>query len=282
MIHMKLKIKDVEFSYNSTPVLDGVCLDLDKPHFTCIIGPNGVGKSTLIHCINRILKPQGGIVLVDDVDVQEIKLKEIARRVGYVPQAAKDMFPLTVVDTVLLGRHPHSGWNTGAADLEVVTELLEQLEIDHLSLRSFDELSAGQRQKVLIARGLAQEPELLLLDEPTSNLDIRHQLEVMELLRDLVRSHNIIILMVSHDLNITARYADRIIMMKGGKVYAIGTPEEVLTEDNIKTIYGVEAMVVNTNDKPYVVPLTAVKESEVGELPSKDAGQKYNDLNIET
>lgn len=262
---MRLKLKDVEFSYSSVKVLDDVCLDLDEPKFVCVLGPNGVGKSTLVHCINRILKPQKGVVLLDQANVQEMGLKEVARKVGYVPQASTDMFPLTVVDTVLMGRHPHSGWNTSERDLDIVTGILGVLGIDDLALRSFDELSAGQKQKVLIARGLAQEPQLLLLDEPTSNLDIRHQLEVMELLGDLVRSRDLMVVMVSHDLNITARYAHLVIMMKGGRIFAVGTPEQVFTEENIRSVYGVEAQVVTTGAKPYVVPLAACKAPMAGE-----------------
>ncbi len=259
-----MKINDVVFSYSSLKVLDSVCLDLNESKFVCILGPNGVGKSTLVHCINRILKPQEGVVLLDQTNVQDMGLKEVARKVGYVPQASTDMFPLTVVDTVLMGRHPHSGWSTNEADLDIVTGILSMLEIEDLAMRSFDELSAGQKQKVLIARGLAQEPQLLLLDEPTSNLDIRHQLEVMELLGELVRSRKLLVVMVSHDLNITARYADLVIMMKGGKIFDAGTPEQVFTENNIRSVYGVEAQVVTAGTKPYVVPLAALKIKKEG------------------
>ena len=250
---MKLRIDDVDFSYSSVPVLKDILLELSGPKFVSILGPNGVGKSTLIHCINKILSPTSGNVFIDERNVKDIKIKEMAREVGYVPYSSNDVFPMTVVDTVLMGRHPYSGWGTFDNDLDIVYDTLQMLKISHLAMRPFNELSAGQHQKVILARGLVQEPKILLLDEPTSNLDIKHQLDVTILLKELSVKKNILIIMISHDINIAAKYADEIIMMHEGKIFAVGTPEEVITESNLKTVYGVNSKVIDDDGRPHVI-----------------------------
>ena len=269
---MKIEIKGVEFGYSSSPVLKNIDLKINGPQLVSIIGPNGVGKSTLIHCINKILSPTKGTVLVDDKDVSGTSLKELALKVGYVPYSANDAFPLSVVDTVLMGRHPHSNWKSLDSDLDVVYETLRLINIEHLSMRSFDELSAGQHQKVAIARGLAQEPELLILDEPTSNLDIRHQIKVTELLYNLAHEGKMTVLMISHDLNVAARYADKIIVMSTpGVIYDVGHPNDVITEEMIRYVYGMNCEVVYSHDRPHIILDTAISDEEMIEL-HKDEG----------
>ncbi len=259
---MQIKINDLTFSYSSVPVLKNITFDLTGPKFVSIMGPNGVGKSTLIHCINKILTPTEGTVLLDEQNVTEISIKEMAKIVGYVPYSANDTFPLTVVDTVLMGRHPYSKWNSLDQDLDIVYDTLARLGISKLAMRSFNELSAGQHQKVMLARGLVQEPKILLLDEPTSNLDVRHQLDVTKMLRDLSREKDILVIMISHDINIAAKYSDEVIMMKGGTIYAAGTPQEVITEDNLREVYGVESKVIEDMGMPHVILRDAVPMSE--------------------
>jgi len=257
---MKLKVKDVEFSYASVPVLKDICIELAASKILGVVGPNGAGKSTLIRCLNRILKPQRGIILLDERDIKEMRRMELAKKMGYITQSTSQVFPATVFDTVLMGRRPHLSWRSTEKDEEKVLDMLQVLNIENLAMRDINELSGGQQQKVFIARALVQEPDVLLLDEPTSNLDIRHQLEVMEIIKNIVREKGISAIMAIHDLNLALRYADRIIMMNSGTVFAAGDPVSVLTPDNIRQVYGVEAEVNNNNGRPYILPIRPVRE----------------------
>ena len=253
---MKIQIDDVSFSYkgcDDTPVLKEISALIRGSQVVSMLGPNGVGKSTLIHCINKILEPTGGKVFLDDVENTEYSLMDMAKRISYVPYSSSDTFPLTVVDTVLLGRHPHAGWKTTDEDLRKVYEVLERLEISDLAMRFYNELSAGQHQKVMLARGLVQEPDVILLDEPTSNLDIRHQLGISRMLRELSRTDGILVIMISHDLNIAARYSDNIILMHEGRIFAAGSPKDVLTAENLRTVSGVESKIIDDEGRPYIV-----------------------------
>ncbi len=248
----------MEFGYASTPILQGVHLELAKSEVLSIVGPNGAGKSTLIRCINRILNPQKGRIVLDGSDITNLTRMELARQLGYIPQSDHQSFPATVFDVVLMGRRPHISWRSCQNDKEKVLDVLEMLNIEHLAMRDINEISGGQQQKVLIARALAQEPDVLLLDEPTSNLDIRHQLEVMDVIRTLVTEKNISAIMAIHDLNLGSRYSDRMVMLNRGVIAAAGNPYSVLTQENIKQVYGVEAVVKDEDGFPYVVPKSPV------------------------
>ncbi|MBP3386725.1 MAG: ABC transporter ATP-binding protein [Candidatus Methanomethylophilaceae archaeon] len=264
---------DIDFAYSGEKLtLKNVTLDIRNPQLISIIGPNGVGKSTLIHCMNKILSPTRGTVFVDDIDVSQIKVKELAKKIGYVPYSANDTFPLTVIDTILMGRNPHSTWKTDLKDdMKIVKEVLEMMDIVPLAMRPFNELSAGQHQRVMLARGLAQEPEILLLDEPTANLDIKHQIDVIRLLKKLSIKKNIVVIMISHDLNLAAKYSDNIIMMADGGVFAVGTPKDVITEDNIRSVYGVEAELVEHDGRPHMI----IIDSDFTEEDSKTLEGSY-------
>jgi iron complex transport system ATP-binding protein len=250
----EIRLENIEFGYDpKIPVIKGISYTLDKPEFICIMGPNGVGKSTLIHCLNKILKPTSGVVYLNGRDVQEMKLKDLASNMGYVPASSQDSFPLTVVDTVMVGLQNDFKFGTSSSDLQKVYDVLKLMKVEHLAMKNFNELSAGQHQKVMLARGLVRTPPVVLLDEPTSNLDIKHQIQVTKTLSELPRTKGMMVIMISHDINITAKYADRIILISDGKLYADGTPTEVLTKENIREVYDVDADVIDVGGRPHII-----------------------------
>ena len=251
---MKLRIKGVYFSYDGINALKDVAIEVGDGEVVSLVGPNGSGKTTLLKCINKILKPKRGTISVMETNVSEIGLKEMARLLGYVPQSANYLFPSTVFDAVLLGRRPYVDWSVSPRDKEVVSRMLVATGLESMVLRYFNELSGGERQKVLIARALAQEPEILLLDEPTSNLDLRHQLEILDLITAMVREKGISAIMAVHDLNLASRFSDKIIFLTDGRIYAAGEPGMVVTPENIKAVYGVEAVINNDFGRPHIIP----------------------------
>ncbi|RLC73697.1 MAG: ABC transporter ATP-binding protein [Chloroflexi bacterium] len=256
---MRLKVREVTFSYGSFPALRGVCFEVGEGEVVSLVGPNGSGKTTLLKCINKILTPKKGAIFLNGGDIRGFDLRRLARFIGYVPQSTSHPFPLTVFDVILLGRKPYINWRVEERDKDIVAEVILSFGLEELASREFNELSGGEKQKVLLARALAQAPEVLLLDEPTSNLDLKHQLEVMELIRSLARERGIVVIMAIHDLNLASRFSDRLIFLREGKVFAAGSPEEVLTPENIKEVYGVRALVMNHTElkKPYLVPLAS-------------------------
>ena len=254
---VKITINDLSFSYGGEKVLDDLNIIVGNSEIVALVGPNGSGKTTLLKCIDGILRPRGSIFL-GEVNALKMSRQDIARYLGYVPQSDTSSHSTTVFDTVLMGRRPRMGWRVSGEDLERVAEVLELLKIGDFAMKDFDELSGGQKQKVLIARALCQEPEVLLLDEPTSNLDLKHQLDVMEMIRDLVRTTEVSVVMAIHDLNLASRYADNLVMLKGGRIYAAGDPATLLTPENIKSVYSIEAAVIDDFERPYIVPIRSL------------------------
>lgn len=254
---LDVELRGLDFAYKSRkkvfPVLEDISLHIHGAQLVSILGPNGVGKSTLIHCMNKILEPTDGAVVVNGYDLKDISIKELAKVMGYVPYSSVDNFPLSVTDTVLMGRHPHSKWGTLDKDLRIVHDMLCLIGIEDLADRNFNELSAGQHQKVMLARGLAQEPRIMFLDEPTSNLDVKYQLEITKMLRRLSREKNMLVIMISHDINIAAKYSDNIIMMHDGGIFALGKPLDVITSENIKHVYDVDAKIIMDGGRPHIV-----------------------------
>jgi iron complex transport system ATP-binding protein len=260
---IKLQARDLTFRYDSHPVLEGVSFEIAPSRLVTIVGPNGSGKSTLIKCMDRIISPQKGSILVDRKDLTKMTRMEMARYISYVPQSSVRVFPTNVFDTILMGRRPHIGWLGSGRDEEKVWDVLNLLDIERLAMSNFDELSGGQQQKVLIARALVQEAEVMLLDEPTSNLDIWHQLDVMNVIRDVVKKRGITAVMALHDLNLASTYSDRIIMMNRGRIVAAGEPSAVITQENIASVYRVEAAVKSLSDRPVILPLRQIRDRQV-------------------
>jgi len=251
---VKILVRGVSVSYEGVKALDGVAVEFAEGSVASIVGPNGAGKTTLLRCLCGILKPRIGAVLLDGNDIGGLDVKEVARRIGYVPQMHPIHVPLTVFEVVLLGRRPYVSWRLSGDDLRIAWSSLEQVGAEHLADRFFDELSGGERRKILLARALAQEPEVLLLDEPTSNLDLRHQLEILGLIRSLAAEHGLTVVMAMHDLNMASRFSDYVVMLRNGRVFAAGEPSKVLTPGNIREVYGVEVEILD-NPHLLIVPL---------------------------
>lgn len=249
---MKITIQDIEFSYNGSPVLENVNSRFENGDFVALTGPNGSGKSTLLKCLNGILKVRKGAVLIDEKPVSTYTPNELAREMAYVPQSENKKAVLNVFDIVLLGRKPYINWKPGDHDLKVTAEILKLLHLEHLAMRDFNKLSGGQQQTVYIARALAQEPDILLLDEPTANLDIRHQTEVLDILKGL--SHKgITIIIALHDINMAVRYASKIMMLRGGKVFAVGG-REIITEENLHNLYDIKVKILENDNELFIIP----------------------------
>ena len=231
---MEVKFEKLHFGYNrKREILHGIDLTLPANKFIAILGPNGCGKTTMVKQINQILHAQTGTVRVGDRMVSKLEPSELAKMIAYVPQMTSGVMNGSVMDTVMLGRRPYIRWKPTDEDLEIVAKALIRLNISHLSQRLFNQLSGGQKQTVLIARALAQAPDIYLFDEPVSFLDVRNQLD------------GTTVIMVLHDLNMALRFADHVVMMKEGSVFAQGTPGEVITEENILAVYGTHAQICN-------------------------------------
>ena len=255
---MILDVDGVAFTYRSAPVIQDVTFDLRPKQILAILGPNGVGKTTLLKCMNAILRPKTGSIMVEELDLLTADRMEIARRMGYVPQRS-EAGRLTAFDAILLGRRPHIRWDVTEADLRIVEAAIRMLRLEELALRYIDEMSGGELQKVSIARALVQEPRGLLLDEPTSSLDLRNQIDILEIVRSVVAGHDVAAVMTMHDLNMALRYADRFIFLKGGTICAAGG-SEVVTAETIETVYGVPVTVEQYNGFQVVVPLTPIRD----------------------
>ncbi|MEM1681141.1 MAG: ABC transporter ATP-binding protein [Sulfolobales archaeon] len=240
---IEINIRDVKVYYRSVRALDGVSLDVRNGEILSVIGPNGAGKTTLLRVINGVLKPLMGVVYVDGKSLNEIPRKELARKIGTVPQRIYDLGMLTVYDFVMTGRRPYIDLIPSKTDEEKVHEALKTVNALHLSERTLEELSSGELQRVIIARALAGEPDVLLLDEPTSNLDLKHQVEVLNIIKSL-RSKGLIIIMAIHDLTQAFRISDKVLLLKNGKVFTVGKPDDVLNPEILSKIYGIPILVI--------------------------------------
>lgn len=248
---MILSVNDIAFSYNGKDVLKNVKFEVNKGEVISVLGVNGAGKSTLLKCINKILKPKKGTILVNNFNLKKLNKEEIARKMAYVSQTASANY-ITVFDAVLLGRKPHIKWDVSKKDLDITGKVLKLMNLEEHALRFTRELSGGELQKVIIARALAQEPQILLLDEPTSNLDLKNQLEVMGIIKNISRSQGITSIVVMHDLNLTLRFSDKFILLKDGMIYAKGD-SSIINSKNIREVFNINAYVDKYNGIPIVV-----------------------------
>jgi len=241
---MTLNISDIKFAFDKDDILKGVSASLGDQEILGILGPNGSGKTTLLRCINRILTPYQGSVAIDEKDIIEMSHGDISRNIAYVPQNAKlEMCAPSVYEIVKMGRRPHITWQYGQADEEIIWDCMEEMSVKELASCSFDRLSSGQSQRVLLARALAQEAKVLLLDEPTSNLDVKYQLDVMNTVKNIVHTKGCSACAVIHDLNLAMRFCDNIVLMKDGYVVDSGPAADIITPENIKEVFGVESCV---------------------------------------
>jgi len=252
---MILKVNDIAFGYNSHQVLSEIKFELAGGELLAILGPNGVGKTTLLKCINAILSPQGGTVWVNGKDVFSLNSMEIARRVGYVAQRSESV-RLTAFDAILLGRRPHISWRVSKKDLKIVNSAINRLNLQPLAMRYIDQMSGGELQKVSIARALVQEPRLLLLDEPISSLDLKNQIQILRLIRQVVKEHAIAAVMTMHNLNMALRFADKYLFLKDGAIYAAGRAKDVEAE-TIAAVYGLPVEVSMHKGHPMVIAVDA-------------------------
>ncbi|MFJ3743423.1 cobalamin/Fe(3+)-siderophore ABC transporter ATP-binding protein [Streptomyces albidoflavus] len=254
-----LTAEELTLGYADRTVIDSLDLAVPPGRITVIVGANACGKSTLLRSMSRLLAPRAGRVLLDGRQVHRFPAKELARTMGLLPQSPLAPEGITVSDLVGRGRHPHQGvfsrWSR--EDDAAVASALEATQTEELAERAVDELSGGQRQRVWIAMALAQQTDLLLLDEPTTFLDVSHQVEVLDLLTDLNAGRGTTIVMVLHDLNLAARYADHLIALADGRLHAQGTPSEVLTEETVRAVFGLDSRIIEdpVSGRPLMLPI---------------------------
>ncbi|MCC9204077.1 ABC transporter ATP-binding protein [Arthrobacter sp. zg-Y769] len=296
-----LSAEKLELGYDERKVVDSLSLTLPAGKITIIVGANACGKSTLLRGLARLLKPSGGTVYLNGKDISSVPSRQVARTLGLLPQTPTAPEGITVADLVGRGRYPHQGWfrQWTAADDDAVAAALAATDTVDLAGRNVDELSGGQRQRVWIAMALAQETDILLLDEPTTFLDVTHQIEVLDLITDLNRRSGTTVAIVLHDLNLAARYADHLVAMKDGKIAAEGAPADVVTEELVGSVFGLASRVIPdpVSGTPMVVPLgrhhSAEPEAEAepepepapepeqprGYLPNPGDGQRSSGIN---
>lgn len=249
---MSLDVRDIRIGYDGRMVLHGLDFQVKRGQVLTILGPNGVGKTTLLRCINAMLKPKTGAVLIENVDVFKMRSAQIAKHMGYVAQR-QEAGRMTTFDAVLLGRKPHLRWRIEDHDLRIVDAALKQLGLEHLTMRYIDEMSGGELQKVCIARALVQEPDVLLLDEPTSSLDLKNQLEILHTIQHIVHEHQLTAVMTMHDLNMAMRFSDTFVLIKDGKVFYCGAGTD-LSPEMVYQVYGVEVDILHHQQQTLIIP----------------------------
>ena len=271
-----LEVNDLAFSYGATPVLADVSFSIHPGEFVGIIGPNGSGKSTLLRLMAGIERPARGTVRLDGAPLDRLSRREAARQIAVVPQETTFTFAFTALEVVLMGRSPHLGRFSleGPDDLDIARRAMDATDTWHFRERRMDALSGGEKQRVVIARALAQEPAILLLDEPTTALDIRHQVDIYRLLHRLHRDAGLIIVLVSHDMNLSARACERLLLLPRGRIQRDGPPDEVIRADLLSEVYGTDLHV--QRDPASGAPVVLIPLDESSDPPPHDAGRARN------
>ena len=263
---VRIEADNLYAGYNGATILEGISIGLGESDFVGVIGPNGSGKTTLLRSMSRALRPTSGKVMLDGRNIYSISARDFAGRVAVVPQDTLVAFDFTVLEITLMGRSPRLSRFAveTSTDVRAAVEALARTGTEHLKDRSINALSSGERQRVILARALAQEPEIILLDEPTSHLDISFQFEIMDLIKSLNAERGLTVLTVMHDLNLASQYCDKLVLIGEGRIQAAGPPEEVVTSEHIRRVYGAEVWVRRhpTTHRPYVI--SGVKPKSVG------------------
>ncbi len=250
---MIFDVKEVEFGYQRTSTIKDISFSVNKGDVLTILGPNGVGKTTLLKCLNRVLNHRKGTIMLDDMPVESYSRRELAKKIGYVPQRGS-ISGMTVFDSILLGRKPHIRWDASERDIKITGKVIDLLGLENLSLRKINEISGGEYQMVQIARALVQGPKVIILDEPTSNLDLKNQHVIMSIIQKIVKINDMAAIMAVHDLNQAIRYSNKFVLMKNGEFIATGG-KEIITPEIIKEVYEIEVIVEEVKGTPMVLPL---------------------------
>ena len=252
-----LRVENLEFYYGEKKVIDKINFNLERGEILGILGPNGSGKTTIIKLVGGILKKNGGKIKIFEKEIEKYSRKELAKKISIVPSELEPGFDFTVYDIVSMGRYPYLGLfdTLNEKDLHIIDEAMNIMGIKHLANKSVREISGGEKQRMLIARALAQDPEILLMDEPTSNLDIKYQVEILELIEG-IRKRNRGLIITLHDVNMAIRYCTKVALLSNGKIYMMGNPDEVINENSILNVYGVNGKIMrNGNGKiVYIIP----------------------------
>ena len=249
---MILNINDLTFKYNSHNVLNNINFSVEKGEILTILGPNGVGKTTLLKCINSILKREKGDIYINGQDTFNMDVTQIAKQMSYVAQHS-DAAKMTAFDAILLGRRPHIKWRVSKEDIKKVDAVIKRLNLEHLSLKYIDQMSGGELQKISLARAFVQETDLFLLDEPTSNLDLKNQAEILGLVKRVVKEHNVAAVMTMHDLNTALRYSDKYLFLKNGSIYGVGDVNNISCS-MVESVYGIPVEIMQHNGYPVIIP----------------------------
>lgn len=249
---MSIVIEELHFSYGDRKILEDIHLDLDDRCMVSILGPNGVGKTTLLKCVCRMHEPECGNVRINNKNVFDFRPRELSKLVSYVPQRSRPS-NMTVFDAVMIGRKPHIDWSISEYDIDVVWKILNLLKMEHLSLKYLDNISGGELQKIQIARAIAQNTDIMILDEPTNNLDISNQQEILHLIGQLVEKRGMCAVMTMHDINLALAYSDKYVFVKEGRVIGYGG-DEIVTEEIIRETYNVNTNILEHEGRKIVVP----------------------------